>query len=165
MADTTPDTTFDPVPMTDGDVSASPEAIGADPAKDGAAGGFTSAKQAFFDKTSELRGQAGDKARSYAEEGKAKASDALGQLSQMLSDAAAQVDEKLGAQYGQYARGAAERVQGFSASIEETSIDDMVEQAREFVRQSPAIAIGAAAAVGFVLARVLGAGLDQRDRG
>lgn len=164
MSDMTAGTTPDAVPMTEGDVTASAEATAAEPLKGPTTGTFSEAKQAFFDKTDELRSQAGEKARGYAEEGKAKATDALGQLSQMLVDAAGQVDEKLGEQYGQYARSAAERVQGFSSSIDEASIDDFVESARAFVQKSPAIAIGTAAAVGFVLARLLSAGLDQRDK-
>ena len=44
------------------------------------------------------------------------------------------------------------------------SVDDLLDSARELVRKSPGVAIGAAAAVGFVVARLLTAGLDQRDR-
>ena len=80
----------------------------------------------------------------------------------MLNDAAAQVDEKLGAQYGQYARVAADRVQGFSSAIDDKSVDDLIADARELVRKSPAVAVGVAAGVGFVVARLLTAGLDQQ---
>jgi ElaB/YqjD/DUF883 family membrane-anchored ribosome-binding protein len=125
-----------------------------------AAGGL---KQTLLDKTQEARGQATDKAKLYAEDGKAKATSALGQLSQMLTDAAGQVDEKLGEQYGQYARAAADKVQGYSSALDAKSIDELVEDARALVQKSPAVAIGAAAAIGFVIARVLGSGLDQRD--
>ncbi len=110
-----------------------------------------------------LRAEAGDRARTFAEDGKARASGALGQVSEMLEDAAAQVDEKLGGQYGQYARAAADRVRGFGQSIDEQDIDELVDAVRGFVRKSPAVAIGIAAAVGFVAARVIGAGLDDRN--
>lgn len=112
---------------------------------------------------SALRGQAQDKARLYVEQGKAKATDSLGQLVQMLNDAAGQVDEKVGAQYGQYARTAADKVQGFSSAIDAKDVDELMDDVRELVRKSPAVAIGVAAGVGFVLARLLGSGLDQRD--
>lgn len=125
--------------------------------------GIEGAKQAVIDGTAKVRAEAGEKARGFADENKAKATQALGQFSTMLNDAAGQVDEKLGEQYGQYARTAADRVQAFSASIDEKSIDDLLDDARELVRKSPAMAIGTAAAVGFVVARVLTAGLDQRD--
>ena len=115
------------------------------------------------DGASRLGQQAGDKARYFAEEGKARAGGALDQLSQMLNDAAGQVDEKLGAQYGEYARSAAGAVSGFSEQVKAKDIDALVEDARGLVRKSPAVAIGAAAAVGFVLARLISSGLDQRD--
>lgn len=119
--------------------------------------------QSLKEGASALRGQAQDKARLYVEQGKAKATDSLGQLVQMLNDAAGQVDEKVGAQYGQYARTAADKVQGFSSAIDAKDVDELMDDVRELVRKSPAVAIGVAAGVGFVLVRLLGSGLDQRD--
>jgi ElaB/YqjD/DUF883 family membrane-anchored ribosome-binding protein len=123
-----------------------------------------STRQALSDNVTKLKSEAGDRARSLVDEGKAKATGALDQLSQMLTDAADQVDGKLGEQYGQYARNAAETVQGFSASIADRNVDDLLDDARELVRKSPGVAIGAAAAVGFVVARLFSAGLEQRDK-
>ena len=143
-------------PLKDAGVEFTPEGS----SSSSATGGL---KQTLLDKTSDARGQAADKARLYAEDGKAKATNALGELSQMLTDAAGQVDEKLGAHYGQYARAAADRVQGFSSALDSKSVDDLVADARALVQKSPAVAIGAAAAIGFVIARVLTSGLDQRD--
>lgn len=120
-------------------------------------------KQTLKDKAGEFRGQATEKARSLAEDGKSRATGALGELSKMLTDAAGQVDDKIGAQYGQYARDAAERVQGVSSTIDEKSLDELLDMGRDLVRKSPAVAIGVAAALGFVVARLLTAGLDNRD--
>ena len=80
---------------------------------DAAPGG--GAKQVIADNVAKLRSETGDRARTLLEDGKGRATSALDQLSQMLQDAATQVDEKLGSQYGQYARDAADKVQGFSA--------------------------------------------------
>lgn len=104
--------------------------------------------------------EAGHKARSLAGDGKERATAKLGEFSQMLHDAADTVDEKLGEQYGKYARDAADRVSGFADSLADKDIDDLLDDARAFVRASPAVAIGTAAAVGFVLARVLRSGVD-----
>ncbi|PZQ61145.1 MAG: hypothetical protein DI544_06110 [Sphingomonas taxi] len=152
-------------PLKDAGVDFSPESAESTGAEQSSGGTATiaDAKQALRDNVAKGREQAADKARTYAEEGKAKASDALAQLSHLLTDAAGQVDEKLGAQYGQYARSAAERVQGFSSAIDEKSVDDLIADARELVRKSPAAAVGIAAGLGFVVARVLGSGIDQRD--
>lgn len=108
-----------------------------------------------------LKSQAGDKVRSFAVDGKSKASDALGELSTMLEDAASQIDEKLGSQFGGYARQAAGAVSSFADTLRDKDVDDLVDDARGFVRRSPTIAIGAAAAVGFVIARVVKSGLDE----
>lgn len=123
-----------------------------------------STRQTINDNVAKLKSEAGDRARTYADQGKAKATGALDQIVSMLNDAAGQVDDKLGQQYGQYARSAADQVQGFSSSLNDRSVDELLDDARALVRKSPAAAIGVAAAVGFVAARLLSAGLDQRDK-
>jgi ElaB/YqjD/DUF883 family membrane-anchored ribosome-binding protein len=123
-----------------------------------------STRQALSDNVTKLKSEATDRVRSFADMGKERATGALDQLVQVLTDAADQVDGKLGGQYGQYARNAADQVQGFSASLSERSVDDLLDDARELVRKSPGVAIGAAATVGFVVARLFSAGLDQRDK-
>ena len=148
-------------PMTDADV------IPASPAADGVAaeptkGPTADLRQTVTGTATDLRDQAAEKARFFADAGKTRATEALGQVTQMLNDAAEQVDEKLGAQYGQYARNAAEQVQTLQTRIGDTSIDDLLDTTREFVRKSPGVAIGAAATIGFVAARLLTAGLEQR---
>jgi ElaB/YqjD/DUF883 family membrane-anchored ribosome-binding protein len=104
------------------------------------------------------------KARAYAEDGKARVGGVLDELSKMMGDAAGTVDEKVGAQYGNYARSAADAVSGFSESLKSKNVDDIVADARDFVKKSPAIAIGTAAALGFVLMRLIKSGLDNDDR-
>ncbi len=119
-----------------------------------------SATQTLKDGATRLTRDATDKARGYAEEGKARAGGALDELSKIMTDAAGTVDEKLGAQYGQYARSAADAISSFSGSLKDKEIDDLIDDAREFVKKSPAIAIGTAAALGFVLVRLIKSGLD-----
>ena len=104
--------------------------------------------------------QAGDKARAFADTGKEKATGALDGFSDLMRDAAGSVDERLGEQYGQYARSAADQLSGFAESLRGKQVDDLVDDARDFVRKSPAVAVGIAAGVGFVLARLLKSGLD-----
>jgi len=130
-------------------------------------GGDTSGKVADAAETVKqgaagLRGQATDRVRLFAEDGKTKATDALGQLTQLLNDAATQVDDKLGQQYGQYARSAADQVQSFTSTLNDTSVDELFEQARELIKKSPGVAVGVAAAVGFAAARLVSASVDQR---
>lgn len=148
-------------PLKDAGVDFDP-AKGGTASDDGSSGRLAEAKQLVRENTAKLQGQATDKARAYAEQGKAKAGDALGQLSRMLDDAAGQVDEKLGEQYGQYARQAAGQVSGFADALAAKDVDQVVEDLRAFVTKSPAAALGIAAALGFAVARVVQAGLDDR---
>jgi ElaB/YqjD/DUF883 family membrane-anchored ribosome-binding protein len=161
MADT------DATPMTDADITAAPTAHPAAPIKGEVndEGGTLQtkaeeAKQAIKDGASKYGAQATDKVRGFADMGKAKAGNALGQVSKLIDDAAGQVDERLGAQYGDYARSAATQISTLSSQIEQKDIEELLDEARAFVRKSPAVAVGIAAAVGFALARVVQSGID-----
>ncbi|WP_425231157.1 hypothetical protein [Sphingomonas sp.] len=156
-------------PTTDGETQTPPEGTEFTPAVplknsdvefESDAGGGGGIRQQLTDASGKVTTQARDRVRSFAEMGKERAGGALDQLAEMLTDAAGQVDGAIGEQYGQYARSAAEQVQGFSQSVRNKDLDELVGDARELVRKSPAIAIGAAAAVGFVLARLIQSGLD-----
>ncbi|WP_136161563.1 hypothetical protein [Sphingomonas flavalba] len=105
-----------------------------------------------------LTGEAGSKARSYANQGKDRATDALDNVARMMTDAAAQVDDRMGEQYGRYARTAADAIAGLAGNLRKKDVDELMDEARDMVRNSPAVAIGAAAAIGFVLARLIKAG-------
>lgn len=101
-----------------------------------------------------LKTQAAKTARSAAATGKAKAGSAMQGLSKLINDTAGNLDDKLGSQYGDYARYAAEAIAGAAATLDRKDIDELVSDARDFVRKSPAVAIGTAAVVGFVLMRL-----------
>lgn len=116
--------------------------------------------QTLKDSAATITRNVGEKAKAYAEENKTKANGALDELAQMINDAAATVDEKVGPQYGQYARTAADTVTGFSDSLKSKNVDDLIADATTLVKKSPAIAIGAAAAIGFVLIRLVQSGLN-----
>ena len=118
-------------------------------------------KGAFFERIDELRGQATDKTRELAQAGKERATTALDSLVQTVEDAASEIDEKLGSQYGDYARRAAEHIGGFTDNFRDKDIDALFSDARDFVKNSPAVAIGAAAALGFVVARLARSGLAE----
>ena len=89
-----------------------------------------------------------------ATEGKVKAGEGLSSLSKMVNENAYQIDEKLGAKYGDYARNASKSLDGYASRLDEKSVDELVEDGREFVRRSPGKAIGIAAVVGFMVSRL-----------
>jgi ElaB/YqjD/DUF883 family membrane-anchored ribosome-binding protein len=100
--------------------------------------------------TAEARTRAGD----LAVEGKAKASGALLGLSRLVDENAATIDQNLGPRYGDYARSAADSLRETADSLERKSVDELGEDARTFVRESPAAAVGLAALAGFIVARI-----------
>lgn len=106
----------------------------------------------------DFKAKATDSAKAAAEKGKERATEAVGSIGKLIRDSAATIDENVGKQYGDYARGAADAVDGFASKLDAKDVDALAEDARQFVRKSPAVAIGAAAAVGFVLARLFRSG-------
>ena len=98
--------------------------------------------------------EAKTKATELAYEGKAKATEAIASLSRLVGDNAGTIDEKLGAQYGDYARTASRTLQTTAEKLEQKSVEQIGDDAREFVRKSPAAAVGLAALAGFLIARL-----------
>lgn len=99
--------------------------------------------------------QALETARYAATTAKDKTGSALHSLSKLMSDTASTIDERVGPDYGNYARTAAKSVADVAESLDAKDVDELVADAREFVRKQPAVAIGAAAVLGFVMMRLL----------
>lgn len=139
-----------------------PEGTGASSGSDSpqSADGETPAdlKSALFGRLDDVKGQAGDKARDFVQAGKDRATSALDDLVRMVEEAASQVDDTIGSQYGDYARRAAEGIGTFSDSFKNKDVDQIFDEARELVKKSPGAAVGIAAALGFVVARLVRAG-------
>ena len=108
-----------------------------------------------------LANQASAKARDAATKGKDKAAEAVGNLAKMLEDSAGTVDSKFGKQYGDYARSAATTVAGLATTLDKKDLDELAASTRDMVKKNPAIAVGAATVIGFVLARMLKGGSNN----
>ena len=102
-----------------------------------------------------LKKQATASARDAATRGKDKAAEAVGSLARLLEDSAGTVDAKFGKQYGDYARSAASTVAGLASTLDKKDLDELAASTRDLVKKNPAIAVGAATVIGFVLARML----------
>ena len=113
------------------------------------------------DQVSNLRGQAGSKIRTFADDGKSRATGLLDDFSGVIADAARSVDEKFGEDYGEYAHRAAGAVSSFADNLKAKTVDDIVDDTKAFIRKSPGIALGIAAVAGFALMRVIKTGLDD----
>ncbi|MEO8546863.1 MAG: hypothetical protein ABI422_00710 [Sphingomicrobium sp.] len=108
-----------------------------------------------------LSGQAADKARGLVSQGLERSAEALANVSKLVGDTADGLEERLGPEYGDYARRAATAIDDAANSIAGKDADELIDDTREFVRQSPGIALAGAAIVGFALARLIKTGLAK----
>jgi ElaB/YqjD/DUF883 family membrane-anchored ribosome-binding protein len=113
-----------------------------------------------------IAGQAADKTRGLVGQGLERSSEALANVSKLVGDTASGLDERLGAEYGDYARKAAGAIEDVANSLASKDPDQLIDDTRDFVRKSPGVALAGAAIVGFALARLVKSGFDDaRDRG
>lgn len=142
-------------PASAGAQAATPKAIAkAQPAK----GKADNVKAKVKSDMNDFKAQATDSVRAAATKGKDRATEAVGSISKLIRDSAGTIDDNVGKQYGDYARSAADMVEGFAGKMDAKDVDALADDARQFVRKSPAVAIGAAAAIGFILARLVRSG-------
>lgn len=111
--------------------------------------------------TDKLSGQAADKARGFVGQGLERSSEALANVSKLVGDTAAGLDERLGEEYGDYARKAAGAIEDAANKLASKDADELIDDTREFVRKSPGVALAGAAVIGFALVRLVKSGLDQ----
>jgi hypothetical protein len=112
-----------------------------------------------------LSGQAADKARGLVGQGLERGAEALANVGKMVGDTADGIDERLGAEYGDYARRAATAIEDAANSLAAKDADELIDDTRTFVRKSPGVALAGAAVIGFALARLIKAGLDRGTDG
>ena len=114
-----------------------------------------------------LAGQAADKARGLVAQGLERTADALTNVSKMVGDTAGGIDERIGEEYGDYARKAAGALDKAGKALANKNPDELIDDTRTFVKNSPGLALAGAAVVGFVIARLIKSGLaaneDDRD--
>jgi len=136
-------------------------------AEDEAEGGFAATRDKLVGQAREqiatLRGQATDRARGFADDGKARATSLLDDLGEVIDEAASAVERTFGADYADYAHRASGAVSGLADKVRTKTVDDLIDDTRDFVRKSPGIAIGIAAVAGFMLVRLIKTGLDENS--
>ena len=113
------------------------------------------------EQVSTLRSQATTRARGFADDGKAKATGLLNDVSEVIGEAAESIERRFGDDYADYAHRAQGAVSGLADKLNNRTVDDLIDDTRDFVRKSPGIAIGIAAVAGFMLVRLIKTGLDS----
>ena len=127
------------------------------------AGGSASLSDRLRGGREKLSNQAGEKARGLVTQGLERTAEALANVSRMVGDTAAGIEERLGPEYGDYARRAASSIESAANTIAAKDPDELIDDTREFVRNSPGIALAGAAVVGFVVARLVKSGLGSNQ--
>ena len=117
----------------------------------------------FREGREQLSQQAGERTRGLVTQGLERTAEALANVSKMVGDTAPGIEDRLGAEYGDYARRAAGAIENVANTIAEKDPDELIDDTRTFVRNSPGIALAGAAVVGFVVARLLKTGLARTD--
>ncbi len=121
----------------------------------------TGLRQRLREGGEKLSTEAGDRARGLVSQGLERSAEALSNVSKLVGDTADGLDERLGQEYGDYARKAASAIENTANNIASKSPDELIEDTRNFVRNSPGVAIAGAAIVGFAIARLIKSGLSN----
>ena len=108
-----------------------------------------------------LAGTAAEKTRGLVGQGLERGSEALANVSKLVGGTAEGLEERLGAEYGDYARKAATAIEDVANKLASKNPDELIDDTRDFVRKSPGVALAGAAIVGFALARLVKTGLDS----
>jgi len=160
MSDMTDSTLHDPLGQRDfGSNGVSESTFGQDAGaggkNQGAGGnGSSSGAGSFREQTQNLRSQATDKLRGIADEGKQQVTNSLDGLVDAAREIANRIGDK-GGPLGGYAITAADTLEHWASTVKDKSVEDLVDDGREFIRQQPGVAVGIAVAAGFVLTRLL----------
>ena len=108
-----------------------------------------------------LSTEATDRARGLVGQGLERSAEALANVSKLVGDTADGLDERLGQEYGDYARKAASAIESTANNLASRNPDELIEDTRNFIRNSPGLAVAGAAILGFVVARLVKSGLSS----
>ncbi len=126
----------------------------------GANGGVMEKIRSGGDKLSE---QAAGKARDLVGQGIDRSAEAIANISKLVGDTASGLDERLGEEYGDYARSAAKTLDSTARKLSGKDPDELIDDTRQFIRKSPGVALAGAAIVGFALARLVKSGFSSEE--
>lgn len=126
-------------------------------------GSETGLSDRFRSGREKLASQAGERARGFVSQGLERTAEALANVAKTVGETAPGIEERLGPEYADYARRAAGAIENAATALAEKDPDELIDDTRNFVRNSPGIALAGAAVVGFVVARLIKGGLADED--
>jgi hypothetical protein len=92
--------------------------------------------------------------RGFVQQGKSQGAERLSGLARVARDAAEQLHEQSPAA-AHYVREAADRIDGVSRGIRDSSVDELMMQVADFARRQPVMFFGASVLAGVALSRLL----------
>src|ERR687893_986254 len=103
----------------------------------------------------ELANRGSEQVKSQLANQKHEASQRMAPVQTALRETGQQLRKQGQGSVGQYADKAADQVERFSGYLRETEVDEILDEARGFARQRPALFLGSAVALGFLATRFL----------
>ena len=146
------------------DISASQrDIVGEESAKVGGTSSSGSLTERIRAGGGKLSVQAADKARGLVGQGLERSAEALANIGRLVGETADGLEERLGEEFGDYARRAAGAIEGTANSLAAKDPDELIDDTRQFIRKSPGVALAGAAIAGFAIARLIKSGLAAAD--
>jgi hypothetical protein len=106
--------------------------------------------------------EAGSRAQAAIESRKSSAADSLGVVAGAFRQASHDLDDQNQRMMGQAVGWAADGLERFSQSLRERELGSLLDQAEDVARRQPALFVGGAVALGFVVSRFLKSSAERR---
>jgi hypothetical protein len=107
------------------------------------------------EKAGQALDQAQQQARSALNQQKGRAAEGMESMVQALRDTGRQLRHQEHGTMAQYTEQAADKIENFSSSLREKDVDEIVRDVENFARREPALFLGGALALGFMVSRFL----------
>jgi hypothetical protein len=104
-------------------------------------------------KAGQAVGQAQERAKTELDQQKGRAAEGLGSVAQALRTTGQQMRNQEYDAVAQYAEKIADQVDYFSRRLRDKDVDEIVSDVEDFARQQPALFVGGALALGFLVSR------------
>jgi hypothetical protein len=121
------------------------------------------AAAAIQDRAEDVVEKAGEQTKSMLDSQKSRAAGGLHGVAEVLHRTASEMEKGDQANVASYAHSAADRIDRWSSTLEDRSVDDLLSDAERYARRQPEIVIGGAFVLGFLASRFLKSSSARRE--
>lgn len=143
--------------------TASPGGSGGDAGQPDAAAAAKESVKRVREEASRLKEEARHRTKSLISDQKHTAAEQVGSVAGALRQTAQQLNAQGQASMARYVDWAAEGLDDLSGTLRDKDVDSLVRQAEDFARRQPAVVIGGAVAIGFLLSRFLKSSAERSE--